>query len=838
MALLPRASPPPPSRPRPFQFCSAMRLSVLVRFVFAHCILASTTVALASATSGPVASAPASARPALVANPYPAPPVVPPAEHPRVYFRAQDLPRLRADVLKPQNARAWAVHLENLRTGTDGKLPPPAAGATGDAAHNVSSRVLATIESLAFDYALRGDATHGRAAITALRNYVDTVVYPPKDYNNTGQTVFTIGAVYDWCYPLLTSADREFFIAAGLATAAKMEIGWPPLKQGNVTGHGPEAQLQRDLLAFAIATYDERPDLYAVIAGRFFDRFLAAKRFMYPARMHTQGNHYTSYRFQWEILATLLFDRMGHPEIYGPDQRHALDWLLYARRPDGQVLRDGDTHINNKPLGPYFTGPSRPMFLAANYFRNPYLKTEALRQRPDLAPSPPAGNQSLNSTELLIFNDPDLAGRPLDELPLSQYFPSPKGAMIARTGWAEGLASPSVVAEFKINEWYFANHQHLDAGAFQLYYRGALALDAGYYQAAINTTNSPRNDGSTGYGSLYDLNFYKRSIAHNVITVYDPAERFESKRWAGFPMANDGGQRFPNRWEEPAEHEVMMNPANGYRIATVLGHGFGPDTQRPAYTYLKGDLARAYSEKVSAYERSFVFLNLNSPAHPAALVVFDRVVAANPAFRKAWLLHGLEEPTLSSGRIVTRDTRAGYTGKLTTDTLLPTVENTVVEKIGSPDGGATVNGTHYLALLRPEGMNEGGRWRVEVSPRTPATTDYFLHVLQVGDHTPDTAPLPVRKLETATHVGALIADRVVVLAKARDRTSKPVSFSFAAAPAPAKFQILIADLTAGKWRVECDDRVIGTFTAGADAGTIYFTGPAGAYRVTLASSPR
>ena len=202
-----------------------------------------------------------------------------------------------------------------------------------------------------------------------------------------------------------------------------------------------------------------------------------------------------------------------------------------------------------------------------------------------------------------------------------------------------------------------------------------------------------------------------------------------------------------------------------------------------------------------------MFLNLNSPAHPAALVVFDRVVAANPAFRKAWLLHGLEEPTLSPGRIVARDTRAGYSGKLTTDTLLPTVENTVVEKIGGPSDRVSVDGKTYLALLRPEGMNEGGRWRVEVSPRTPATTDYFLHVLQVGDHTPDSAPLPVHKLETATHVGALIADRVVVLAKSRDRTSKPVSFSFAAAPAPAKFQILIADLTAGKWRVECDDRV-------------------------------
>lgn len=769
------------------------------------------------------------ASPAPVANPYPAPPFAPPPGHPRVYFTAADLPRLRTDVLKPQNARAWAVHLENLRTGTDGVLPPP-SGATGDAATNASASVLAIIESLAFDHALRGNPGHGRAAVTALRHYLDTVVYARGDYNNTGQTVFTIGAVYDWCYPLLTPADREFFITAGLATAARMEIGWPPLKQGNVTGHGPEAQLQRDLLAFAIATYDERPDLYAVVAGRFFDRFIAPKRFMYPARMHTQGNHYTSYRFQWEMLATLLFARMGHPEIFGPDQRHALDWMLYARRPDGQVLRDGDTHINNKPLGPLFTGPSRPMFLAANHFKNPYLKAEAIRQRPDLVPSQPAGNQSLNSTELLIFNDPDLAGRPREELPLSQYFPSPKGAMIARTGWVDGLASPSVVAEFKVNEWYFANHQHLDAGAFQIYYRGALATDAGYYQAAINTTNSPLNDGSTGYGSLHDLNYHKRSVAHNVVTVHDPAEVFASKRWAGFPMANDGGQRFPNRWEEPAEHEVMMDPANGYRIATVLGHGFGPDVLQPAYTYLKGDLAGAYSAKITAYERSFVFLNLGRPAHPAALVVFDRVVAAQPGFRKAWLLHGLEEPTVTPGRIVYRDTRPGYTGKLTADTLLPIPGETMVEKIGGPGREFWVDGTNYPARLRPEGLNEGGGWRVEVSPRTPAATDYFLHVLQVGDHTPDTPPLPVRRLETPTHAGAVLADRVVLLAKG------PVDFAFdRTGTDPGEFQVLVADLAAGPWSVTCDGTLLGTYPAAPEAGTIYFTGPAGTYRLTPTS---
>ena len=84
--------------------------------------------------------------------------------------------------------------------------------------------MLSVISSYAYDYALRGNEAHGRRAVAALRNYLGTVMYPPGDCNNTGQTVFTIGAVYDWCYPLLTADDRTALIDAGLATAAKMEI--------------------------------------------------------------------------------------------------------------------------------------------------------------------------------------------------------------------------------------------------------------------------------------------------------------------------------------------------------------------------------------------------------------------------------------------------------------------------------------------------------------------------------------------------------------------------------------------------------------------------------------
>jgi len=746
---------------------------------------------------------------------YPAPPFYPPAGHPRVYFLPKDIPLLLSNTTKAQNAKAWQAQLKNLSSGTDGRLHRP----SDENQSNADSAVLAIIESYAFDYALRGNQDSGHKAIAGMQNYIKTVVFPKTDYDNAGQTVFTIGAVYDWCYPLLTAEDREAFYQAVIHFAGYMEVGWPPVKQGNVVGHGPEGQIMRDLMSAGIAMYDEHPEIYKIVAGRFFSRIVENQKFRYPAHMHAQGSHYVNYRGQWEMLATWIFGRMGLPEVLGPDQRYFMYWSLYARRPDGQMLRDGDTHINNEPLGTYYTEPARTFFLAANYFNDPYYKNEAMRELRGLAPTRPYKNQGLSPVEILVFNNPDLEPRPFDELPLTYYFPSPMGRMIARTGWEDGLKSPSVVCEMKINEWYFGNHQHFDAGAFQIYYRGTLANDSGYYQALINTPHTPQNDGGTGSSSVYDLNYNHLSIAHNVITVFDPNEN-RGKR------ANDGGQR---TLHEPQEHSDLMNPANGYHIGQILGHGFGPDPKKPDYTYLKGDLAKAYSAKVKAYERSFVFLNLKQAAHPAALVVFDHVVSSDPNFRKAWVLHGLEQPEVMANHVIFKDTRPGYAGKLTLDTLLPDVSDTEITSIGGPGKEGWVNGVNYLALTRPGGNNEGGGWRIEVSPKTARTTDYFLNVLQIGDHTPDVPALPVQRIENATHAGVCVADRVVLFAKARDRLASPVAFRF---NGEGRREILVADLKAGNWRIEHDGKPSGTVSVSKDDGLACFQGGAGSYHLS------
>ena len=222
------------------------------------------------------------------------------------------------------------------------------------------------------------------------------------------------------------------------------------------------------------------------------------------------------------------------------------------RRPDGQLLRSGDGQSK---------APKLRSLLNASYYKDPYVLADYLRD-PDIEPSS------------LIFDflwrDPDLKPRPVSELPLSRYMGTPYGWMVARTGWD----SQSVVAEMKVNIFNFNNHQHLDAGAFQIYCQGPLAIDSGLYQGSAG-----------GYGSTHDVNYNKRTIAHNSLLVYDPEESFAR---GNRNMRNDGGQKFPNGWREPRSLEDML--AN-YRTAQVLDHGFGPDLRQPAYTYLKGNAA-------------------------------------------------------------------------------------------------------------------------------------------------------------------------------------------------------------------------------------------------------
>lgn len=710
----------------------------------------------------------------------------PPPEHPRLYLRAADVAKLPRRLAHPV-------------------LAPVVARLERNAARSPQMRV----EWQALHQLVRPDPAQARVTIADTLALLKKCELADRQdaCRETGRMMVTGAIVYDWLHTHLTAAEKRAFITELVRLAKTQECGYPPTRGGSVTGHNSEAMMMRDMLSAGIAIHDEEPEMYRLAAGRFFREHLPARNWFYPGGAYHQGDSYGAHRYSWDLFPLFIFDRLGAGNVYDPAQRHVPYLWVYTTRPDGQRLRAGDTFKHSAPRGQPWNEFGGTL-LTASYYGDGVLLDHATKH-------------DANALEPLfefLWRDPDLSPQPVASLPLSRYFGAPFGWMVARTGWGED----AVVAELKINEYNFNNHQHLDAGAFQIYARGALAIDSGLYQGGA--------DG--GYGAPHHKNYYWRTIAHNSLLVYDPAEKFSAKGDYG----NDGGQRLPNNRSEPRTLADLLAPEKGYRTGRVLAHGFGPDASAPAYTLLQGDLAAAYSKKVSAVTRSFVFLNLENARVPAALIVFDRVVSADPAFKKCWLLHAQEEPRLDGPRANVDRTEHGARGRLQLDVLLPAADNVDLQKIGGRGKEYWVFGKNWANDVDParetRSSHETGAWRLELSPKRAAAEDLFLTVMQTTDRT-SPARLPVQRVETAERVGCVLAADdatwLVLLRKDNTRSAATVTFT---APGTARCRVLLTDLALGRWEA----RRAGTnnavaFDVVAESGAGWFESEAGDWSI-------
>ena len=740
---------------------------------------------------------------------------LPPMEHPRVFVRSEEIPALKAKMQTKDGKKI-------LRKLTEASQPRTAEEEAkekdrGFRYYAKMRGITSKVQLQALDYLVHGDASEAREAITSMLDTLRKTNFGTKNdlSRASGCMLMVGGMIYDWCYDQFTQEERQAYIKEFIRIAGTMECHYPPKRTEPIAGHSSEWMILRDMLSCGIAIYDEYPDMYNHVVKMLFEDYVAVRNFTYKGMNYHQGSGYITVRFLNDLNSLWIFDKMGAGPIYDPSQQYVLYDFIYRRRPDGQVLPAGDVNPAPRKRPQSY---SMPAMLASSYYKDPYLAYEYERK--------PSTEPHMLMMELL-WRDFDLKGKTPEDLPLTRFSPTPFGWMIARTGWGKN----AVVAEMKVNEQFYGNHQHMDGGAFQIYYRGPLAIDSGSYQGS-----------SGGYNSPHNKNYFKRTIAHNSLLVYDPSEKFACWNYGGGDKtefaANDGGQRMPgDRWDTCRSFKDLLS--DSYTVGKTLAHGFGPDMHTPEYSYLKGDITKAYTAKVEDVRRSFVFLNLEPKGNadknpegittevPAVMVVYDHVVSADPSFKKYWLLHSIEEPQTGSQKFSVSRTKDGDTGKLYCDVLLPEAD---VTKVGGPGKEFWVFGKNYpnAATTRPDPCNERGAWRVEVTPKNAGKEDCFLNVMQVMDNS--AAPLPVRKIEGDKVTGALIADRAVLFA----RDSKSLSGKFAfeiPKSAGKKVKILLTDLAEGRWRILCDKKVILDSNAEAEAGTIYFTAGPGRYIV-------
>ena len=735
------------------------------------------------------------------------PPVTPPQEHPRLWFRASDVETIRENFTNPKNANAYS-HWQDLLSKThSGNFPAN----TGKG--NYDTRTMAIAEAKAFDYAINGNVQSGNTALSMAENMLATADFTGYsfDVRAYGHLIASVSKIYDWCYPLIEDDEerKNEIIYKCEVFATKLSVGYPPRKLGTITSHGSEAQILRDLLSLGIAAYNERPDIYNYVAGKLYGEFAKPRQYWNQSHSYHQGSGYVGARFYWDIISNFMFYRMtGNDRVFITDStlnpeygdsyenmRGVFYESLYRLRPDGQFLRLGDDYNEyNHYQGQYWTAYNSMFFYGANYFSDPYLLDRSMTT----ATNAHAGYGDLSfsndaSIMYLILNNTQLEPADISALGKTMYCPGPNGMMLARTGWDinidEPASSNNVVALMKIGERNAANHNHRDSGSFQLYYKGILASESGFYDT---------------YGNDHDSKYHKTSIAHNVITV-------RTGDIAG------GGQR--TSMGEPSHFEIWMN--DGYKTGEVLAHEYGPDAQNPEYSYIKGDVADAYSSGVEEATRSMLFMPLENSDYPAAMVVFDKVTSSDAAYKKSWLLHMQEEPAVNSSenRISVTRTQDGYGGKMDVQTLLPI--NAEYTTIGGEGHEFEVNGVNYpiQGTINSRWPTESGWGRVEISPSENNLTDYFLNVLTVSDAGSTAARVESTLFENNTHYGAAFLDKLCLFAK--NSRTKTNTMTLAVPSGTAK--VFIECMEAGNY-VITDTLGESTLqkTVSADGGVLYF----------------
>lgn len=744
----------------------------------------------------------------------PLPAVVPPSnEHPRLLVRGSDLPRIRENLNHPQNKAAYERVLEKAKSTHNGNQA------------SYSTDLLEIMQSKAFLYLVNGDLEMGKQAVEMVMNHINkvqvaTTFASDSTMRSAGHVVFATSCVYDWCYDLFTPEQRENYIqkCSDLITL-NFEGGFPNVETQDIpttAGHSVENPYYKDQLALAIAVYDENPFIYNNLVGVLNMNYFPLLNWYYPSHWMTQGvSTYGDFRYVWEVFCAYMLDTLGQKPFVEDGPHYSVYKSIYWRRPDGHYFTDSD-ETRKVFDNTYVKNAHALYFMVGNMYKDPVIKWQYYKNKAD-TDYVSTGITGMTAPMYLLMNDTTVGLDNRAELPLTKYYPSPVGNMMARTSWEEGADSPAMLVSMKPQETYFSGHTHVETGNFTVYYKGMLALDSGSYEAPAYTKPDGTQIAGSQWGSGHYMSYLTQPVAHNVLLVYDPSNPSEI-------MA--GGQKMqPGAYNSIKSYSSFMNGSN--KTAENLAYDYGPDKQKPEYSYLESDLSYGYKEnRVKDYTRSYMFLNLFSDEIPGAFIVFDRIKSADASLEKAWLLHSIEEPKVD-GNIVTIDrTEWHNSGRLTNTVLMPEAHK--IEKVGGP-GKEFWNGTSNQEIYKQPIGDEAGAWRIEVKPESKQEQDYFLNVIQVSDPDDSIAHHKVTSNEQGEFVGIFVADRAVFMKKDIGTVYRDFEVT---AEGNGDISYIITNLAEGRWTVtDADGKEIANEAVSGEHTVLRFRAKAGTYKV-------
>lgn len=614
----------------------------------------------------------------MLQSPYPMPEILPPAKHPRLMLRKRDLPRIRQNLEMNLNQTA-----DLFRELCD--YPIRGMGATPEYGSYHLKEYLA-LEAKALKSLLDQDVELAKENIRILRGLLSDFSLNEKGFaaRHAGHLIFVAAQVYDWCYEWLKEEEKEEIIFRCEKLAEEhLEMGYPPVGQAAITGHGTETQLLRDLLALSIACYDERPDIYHFCAGRLFAEFYPAFETSYAAAFSTQGPCYGGYRLSCALWSGLLMYSMSGKKVLPDVVADEADSLLYLTRGDGEALRLGDD-FNEKKASYVQKNPFPvPLFLAAVYGGKMRHYQECLKQLSpeylvpvhhgkDYYKEGAYGEGLISPTVFLVWNglQPPLEDPPL---PAGRYFGWPVGCTVYNDGQRLVL--------MKIGILWGGNHDHFDTGSFQIYDGEILASDSGVYDS---------------YGTAHRKQYTIQTVAHNCLLV-------------------DGkGTRVPREGREAQTVDCWLSD---YGMAKVISH-----EESDSKYEITGDLTQAYKETCNRVIRSMCW-----EPEKSRLTVKDTVVPIDPEAAVTFLIHCQNEPVIAGNEIII----PGKNKSLRCRVKSPAQVS--VKSIGGAGAQFVANGVHYEPIFHTE---EEGWGRIEITARGE-TVSFCVEMEICGNENPE-----------------------------------------------------------------------------------------------------
>ena len=744
-------------------------------------------------------------------------------EHPRLLLTKDDLPQLRINLAKNNAFTERFLAKLDETIPDDCILPAPEKTGTNEAVgkdniHNYNDNYLEIIQTKALGYLAYDDQLYGYQAIYYMKNFLkslDIKQIGSDQCREYGYTMYTAALVYDWCYDLLTEDDKIQFIA-GVENCLcrgsnflghKMEIGFPPSEQSSVAGHACEYQILRDYLSFSIAIYDENPSWWNYIASRITYDFAPMRNYYVQSGIIHQGVGYSEIRHIGDLYANWLMTiATGESPFVGIDQ--PIRGIIGSEATAGSLFTDGDCNGDLKNTSQFVS----LIYMVAYLYEDSTLLAQANYLKGDSAFTGFLGGLSNPSfLALSSLSDIQPSADRYEGMELIQYFGSPLGQYVVRSSWTD---DSSAAVFMRIKERSTANHEHCDAGTFQIYYKGMLTSDGGVYY---------------NYGSNHNQYYNQATISHNGLIIYNSSKKNTENGWYS------GGQI---KYTDSNNYAIWENnPTAKTGLITGYQHAYKDDAKtQPLYAYLAGDITSAYDSTTATYVgRRMLTVYTDSEEFPMVFFVFDDITATSRSHEKRFLLQivSSKAPTVSRNTVTTEN----GDGKLVLTCLTEDVD---INKVGGRNSGDAYNAklsSNYMIegkQLAPENVTkDDGHWgRIEIVHTSNKTSATFMNVIYVTDKGNKNAAT-VESITNAEGLEGGVFQGQIVGLFATSRTGANTALS-CTTKGNGNMSYYVSGVAAGNWTVSVNGQSVGTFAATAEGGLLTFTAPAGNVTITPA----